>query len=136
MPMSSFRGLLTLAGQEFPLVQCSYEFNQATSERGRVMAKVRSGLLVLHLDVPDSDQLVAWANDPHKKMDGSVVFHQTDRPTVREQLFFEDSFCVAYEEAFQSGAAPEGAYRCTLHISAGRLTLGTVAKDNTWMQTR
>lgn len=134
--MSSFRGMLLLAGQEFPMVQCSYEFEQATSERGRVMAKVRSGLLVLHLDVPDSDQLLAWANDPQKKLSGSVVFNQTDRPVVREELTFEDGFCVAYEENFQSGAAPEGAYRCTLHISAARLTLGAVAKDNTWVQTR
>jgi len=134
--MSSFRGLLTLAGQEFPLVQCSYEFSQATSERGRVTAKVRSGLLVLHLDVPDGDQLLAWAADPHKKLSGSVAFHETDRPVVGEHLDFEDGFCVAYEEIFQSGAAPEGAYRCTLHISAARLLLGTVAKDNTWVQTR
>ncbi|HET9505140.1 MAG TPA: type VI secretion system tube protein TssD [Hymenobacter sp.] len=134
--MSSFRGMLLLAGQEFPLVQCSYEFGQATSERGRVVAKVRSGLLVLHLDVPDGDQLLAWANDPHKKLSGSVVFHQTDRPVVREELTFEDGFCVAYEENFSSGAAPEGAYRCTLHISAARLALGAVAKDNTWVQTR
>lgn len=134
--MSSFRGLLLLAGQEFPLVQCSYEFNQATSERGRVTAKVRSGLLILHLDVPTNDQLLAWANDPHKKLSGSVIFHETDRPVVREELTFEDGFCVAYDEDFQSGGAPEGAYRCTLHISAARLTLGAVAKDNTWVQTR
>jgi hypothetical protein len=128
--------MLLLAGQEFPLVQCSYEFSQATSERGRVTAKVRSGLLVLHLDVPNGDLLLAWANDPHKKLSGSVIFHQTDRPVVREEMTFEDGFCVAYEEAFSSGAAPEGAYRCTLHISAARLALGTVAKDNTWVQTR
>lgn len=134
--MSSFRGILTLDGQDFPLVQCSYEFGQAVSERGRVTAKVRSGLLVLHLDVPDGDQLLAWAIDPHKKLSGSVVFHQTDRPVVREKLDFADGFCVAYEEIFQVGAAPEGAYRCTLHVSAARLTLDTVAKDNAWVQTR
>ena len=134
--MSSFRGLLTLAGQEFPLVQCSYEFSQATSERGRVMAKVRSGLLVLHLDVPDGNQLLAWAADPLKKLSGSVVFHETDRPVVSEQVQFEDAFCVAYEELFESGAAPQGAYRCTLHVSAARLLLGSLAKDNTWVQTR
>ncbi|RYF04746.1 MAG: hypothetical protein EOO40_10925 [Deltaproteobacteria bacterium] len=128
--------MLLLAGQEFPLVQCSYEFTQAAGERGRVTAKVRSGMLLLHLDVPTSDQLLVWANDPHKKLSGSVVFYQTDRPIVREALTFEDGFCVAYDETFQSGAAPEGAYRCTLHISAARLTLGTVAKDNTWVQTR
>ena len=134
--MSSFRGLLLLADQEFPLVECTYAFSQATSERGRVTAKVRSGLLVLHLDVPAGDQLLDWANDPHKKLSGTVIFHQPDQPVAGETLRFEDGFCVAYEENFQAGAAPEGAYRCTLHVSAARLLMGAVTKDNMWVQTR
>ena len=56
--MSSFRGLLQLANQEYTLAECTYAFDQAISKRGRVMAKVRSGLLVLHLDVPTTDVLL------------------------------------------------------------------------------
>jgi hypothetical protein len=134
--MPSFRSLLQLAGQEFALAECTYAFDQATNERGRVVAKVRSGLLVLHLDVPTSDLLLGWANDPHKKLSGTIVFYQTDQPLAGETLRFEDGFCVAYEEYFQSGAAPEGAYHCTLHIAAATLVMGAVAKDNAWLATR
>jgi hypothetical protein len=134
--MSSFRGILTVAGQDFPLAACTYEFSQATSERGRVVAKVRSGLLTLHLDVPNTDQLLDWANDPQKKLSGTIVFHQTDQPIASETLHFADGLCVAYDEAFQAGAAPEGAYRCTLHISAASLAMGAVRKDNNWVETR
>ena len=134
--MSSFRCILTLEDQDYPVVHCAYEFTQATNERGQAAAKVRSGLLNLQLDVPDGDQLLAWAADPHKKLDGYLLFQETNRPVVREKLTFEDGFCVLYEEIFTSGSESEGAYRCVLQISAGKLTLNTVEKDNTWTQTR
>lgn len=134
--MASFRCILTLDGQDFPVVNCSYEFSQATSERGRASAKVRSGLLTLHLDVPDGDQLLAWATDPLKKLNGYLIFQETNRPVARERLSFEDGFCVSYEEIFVSGTDTAGAYRCVLQISAAKLMLGTFEKDNAWTQTR
>lgn len=134
--MSSFRCILTLAGQDFPVALCNYEFEQATTERGRATAKVRSGLITLHLDVPDGDQLFAWATDPHKKLNGHLVFFETNRPIAREKLAFEDAFCVSYDEVFQSGAEPAGAYRCILQISAAKLALNAAEKDSAWAQTR
>jgi hypothetical protein len=134
--MASFRCILSVADQEFPVVHCAYEFSQATSERGRVSAKVRSGLITLHLDVPDGDHLLAWAADPHKKLNGSLSFQQTNRPIAREVLTFEDGFCVSYEEIFVAGSGVAGAYQCILHISAAKLTLGAAQKDSAWVQTR
>lgn len=134
--MSSFHCTLSLAEQTFPVVHCTYAFSQATSERGRASAKVRSGLITLHLDVPDGDVLLAWAADPHKKRSGTLTFDATDRPIAREVLTFEDAFCVSYEEAFVAGSTTAGAYRCVLHISAARLTLNAAEKDSAWAQTR
>ena len=107
--MASFRCILSLADQDFPVVNCSYEFNQATSDRGRVAAKMRSGIITLHLDVPDGDQLLAWAADPHKKLGGHLTFRETNRPIAREVLAFEDGFCVSYEEVFVAGSSAAGA---------------------------
>lgn len=134
--MSSFRCLLVLDEQELPVVRCTYEFSQPTGPRGRVTAKVRSGLINLELDVPHHDLLLAWAADPQKKLSGAVLFLETNRPMLSEQLAFEDAFCVSYNEDFHSGAEPEGAYRCTLQLSATKLILGAVERDNAWAQTR
>lgn len=134
--MSSFRCLLVLDAQEMPVVRCTYEFSQPTGSRGRVAAKVRGGRISLELDVPHHDQLLAWAADPHKKRSGAVLFLETDRPMLSEQLAFTDAFCVAYTEDFDSGAGPEGAYRCTLQLSAAKLALGAVEHDSAWAQTR
>ena len=132
--MASFRCILDLAGQNFPVVVCNYEFEQATTERGRATSKVRSGLITLHLDVPDGNQLFAWANNPHQKFSGALLFFETNRPIVREKLVFEDAFCVAYDEDFQSGADAQGAYRCILQISAAKLALNETEKESAWAQ--
>ncbi len=134
--MSSFRCILSLAGQDLPVVLCTYEFEQAVTDRGRATAKVHSGLITLHLDVPDGDELLAWATDPHKKLSGTLTFYQTNQPIAREVLAFEDAFCVSYDEVFQSGAAPQGAYRCILQLSAAKLALNAAEKDSAWAQTR
>lgn len=134
--MASFLCILTVGNQDFPVIHCSYEFKQATNERGRVAAKVRSGLITLQLDVPESDQLVAWAADSRKKLSGELVFQETNRPVAREKLAFEDAFCVSYEEVFVSGDGMDGAYQCTVQISAAKLTMGTVENDSYWTQTR
>lgn len=134
--MASFRCILSLAGQNLPVVHCAYEFYQTISERGRVSAKVRSGLITLHLDVPDSDLLLAWAADPHKKLNGFLTFQETNRPIAREVLTFEEGFCVSYEEVFVAGSGTVGAYRCMLQISAAKLTLGAAVKDSAWAETR
>lgn len=134
--MSSFRCTLTLDDHVFPVVHCAYEFSQATSERGRAAAKVRSSLITLHLDVPDGDTLLTWAADPHKKLSGFLVFEETNRPIAREVLAFQDGFCVSYEEVFMAGSDSAGAYRCVLQISAARLTLNAAEKDSAWAATR
>ena len=134
--MASFHCTLTLENQVFSVTQCAYAFSQATSERGRVSAKVRSGTITLQLDVPDGDALLAWAADPHKKLNGFLVFDETNRPVARETLTFEEGFCVSYQEIFVAGSGTAGAYRCTLQISAAKLTLGAAIKDNAWAQTR
>lgn len=134
--MASFHCLLSLEDEEYPVTQCTYEFKQDAMERGRPSAKVRSGLLTLQLDVPQNDQLLAWATDPHKKLSGHLIFFETNRPIAREKLDFEDGFCVSYEEVFSAGAEDQGSYRCLLQISAGKLTLGTAKKDSAWAQSR
>ncbi|MCC3158602.1 hypothetical protein LJ737_15235 [Hymenobacter sp. 15J16-1T3B] len=134
--MASFACTLTLDDQDYPVTHCTYEFSQPTNERGRVAARVRSGLITLHLDVPESDELVAWAVDSNRKLSGHLVFQETNRPVAREKLAFEDGFCVAYEEQFVSGNGGNGAYQCMVRISAAKLTLGTVENDSLWTRTR
>ena len=121
--MASFYAELQVAGATYPVRHCTYEFTQATSERGRVVAKVRHGLVHLTLDVPDDDKLLDWAHTPYKPLAGRVSFYDAKGGPVLETLAWEEGQCVAYQEEFSSGDQSQGAYVCHLTIAAPKLTM-------------
>ncbi|MGI4740959.1 MAG: type VI secretion system tube protein TssD [Janthinobacterium lividum] len=116
--MASFYAELLIEGTTYRVVQCSYVCHQATDARGRVQAKVRHAPLELVLDVPDNDQLLAWAHAPHKPLAGEVVFYDVTQHTAHETIAFTAGECVEYAEQFASGATGNGAYVCLLTITA------------------
>ncbi|MGI4735330.1 MAG: type VI secretion system tube protein TssD [Janthinobacterium lividum] len=121
--MASFSAELQVAGQRYSVRYCSYEFTQATSERGRVSAKVRHGLVHLTLDVPDDDALLGWAATPHKPLAGQVLFFDGKSGPVLEALAWEAGECVGYQEVFVAGSLSAGAYVCHLTIAAAQLRM-------------
>jgi len=121
--MASFSAQLLVAGQRYPVRQCTYEFTQATDPRGRVMARVRMGLVYLTLDVPTNDVLLDWAATPDKPLAGAVIFLAAQSGSALETLCWEAGQCVGYQEEFMAGNQEVGAYVCHLTIAAPKLTL-------------
>ncbi|RZJ93136.1 MAG: hypothetical protein EOO60_05750 [Hymenobacter sp.] len=121
--MASFYAELHVAGATYPVRHCVYEFTQATSERGRVVAKVRHGLVQLTLDVPDDDKLLDWAHTPYKPLVGQISFYDAKGGPVLETLAWEEGQCVGYQEEFTSGDQRQGAYVCHLTIATPKLTM-------------
>ena len=121
--MASFSAKLRVDGQTYPVVLCSYSFDQATRGRGLVTEKVRQGLLQITLDVPVGDQLLAWAATAHHPLSGYVSFFREDESMAHETVAFTGGECVGYQELFEAGAVTIGSYRCSLNIAAARLEL-------------
>ena len=121
--MASFQAELEVGGRTYPVRSCSFEFTQATNERGRVAAKVRHGLVHVALDVPHDDLLLDWAATAHKPLNGRVIFRNAQGGAALETLSWEGGQCVGYQEAFLSGSVNEGAYVCHLTIAAPKLTM-------------
>jgi hypothetical protein len=103
--MASFYAELLVAGATYPVRSCTYEFTQATSERGQVVAKVRHGVVQLTLDVPDDDLLLDWANTSFKPLAGQVIFYNAKGGPVLETLAWEEGQCIGYQENFEQGNA-------------------------------
>lgn len=121
--MASFQAELEVEGRTYPVRTCSFDFTQATNERGRVAAKVRHGLLHLTLDVPNDALLLDWAATAHKPLNGRIIFRNAQGGVALETLAWEGGQCVGYQEAFLSGSVNEGAYVCYLTIAAARLRM-------------
>ena len=115
--MASFSAQLRVAGHVFPVLHCSYHTSQATNERGRVSAKVRHHPVELVLDVPDSDVLLAWAADPHKRQAADIVFLDPATGSAIETLHLAAAYGVGYRESFAAGDTGTGAYQCHLTLS-------------------
>lgn len=121
--MASFYAELQVAGNTYPVRTCTYEFTQATDGRGRVVAKVRHGLVRLTLDVPNDAGLLDWAATAYKPLAGRVVFYDAKGGPALETLSWADGQCVGYQEEFVSGSVSAGAYVCRLTLAAPKLTL-------------
>jgi Hemolysin coregulated protein Hcp (TssD) len=121
--MASFHAELEVGGHTYSVRSCSCEFTQATNERGRVMAKVRHGLVYVTLDVPDDAVLADWGTTAYKPLAGHVTFFETGGRTARETLAWEAGACVGYHETFAAGDGGAGAYVCQLVIAAPKLVL-------------
>lgn len=115
--MASFSAELHVSGQVFRLRQCTYQTEQAVDARGRTVAKVRFGLVALVLDVPESDALLAWAANLHKRLAVDIVFRNAMGGSPLETLHLSGAYCVAYAEEFVHGDAAAGAYVAYLTLS-------------------
>ena len=116
--MASFYAELVVVGHYYQVRFCQFDFTQSTDERGRVVGKVRHGLVHLTLDVPHDDFLLNWAAALHKPLDGHVTFFETSQRIARETVSFAASECVGYSETFETGNEEGGAYVCHLTIAA------------------
>jgi hypothetical protein len=114
--MASFSADLYVAGQRFPVVQCTYGTDQATDGRGRVVAKVRYRPVQVVLDVPDNGLLLNWANTPQQQVETAIVFRQAAGGGTQETLHMAGAYCVGYQKVFASGDQATGAYRCHLTL--------------------
>ena len=121
--MASYSARLEVNGQVYPVVLCSYGFEQAIDARGRISERMRHGLLELVLDVPAGDQLLVWAATPHYPLDGHVSFYQVNGLMASETIMFKSGQCIGYQEVFEAGADLVGSYRCSLTIAAAQLEL-------------
>ena len=70
------------------------------------------------LDVPqEGDLLLAWANDPTKRLPANLLFTNANGGTTLETLALAGAYCVGYREEFAAGDGQDGAYRCFLTLA-------------------
>ena len=115
--MASFEAILEIEGFRFRLLHCTYAVSQATDSRGRAASKVRHSAVQLVLDVPETDVLLTWATDPHKRLAAHIVFLSAATASTLETLSLKAAYCVGYQEQFVHGDGQEGAYQCTLTLA-------------------
>jgi hypothetical protein len=89
--MDAYVTELSLEGKSFPLLKCHYRFYQSTNETGKPTERPRSGLIELYCPGIDDEQLVDWAINPQKKLNGKITFYHPGEAAKFKELNFEDA---------------------------------------------
>ncbi|GGF26745.1 type VI secretion system tube protein TssD [Hymenobacter cavernae] len=129
----SFTAELNLEGKVYALRHFVWAVSQNVDAVGRPDTRVSGGQLQLEIDSQPDEQLHHWALDDTKKMSGNLVVYHSDARSVRKTIAFEDAYCVAMRKDFDSSTNSQN-MTMTLHLSASRLTVGSVTIDNQWPQ--
>ena len=133
--MDTYVTEMSLEGKSFPLLKCQYRLYQNTNDQGRPTNRPRSGLIELYCTGTDDEQLVDWASNPQKKLNGKITFYRPDQAAKFKELIFEDAYCADYQEKFRHTGAenPSGVvYAFYVGITAARIQIGEVKHDNQW----
>ncbi|UYZ61407.1 type VI secretion system tube protein TssD [Hymenobacter weizhouensis] len=117
--MASFSAFLHVDGRVYVVVWCQYRFHQRLGYRGRPVAKVTKGPILVEVLVTDADfsELRDWAASSTKTFSGHLVFQRPDAQATAWHVWFTRAFCTNHVEHFDSrGTSDEAALRLFLCI--------------------
>ncbi|SHJ03027.1 hypothetical protein SAMN04488096_10738 [Mesonia phycicola] len=126
----SFKAKLVLNGQEYNVLNCTYDLFQETDATGRPSSVTRGGRVKLTLESTADTSLVEWMFNNFERRDGSVKFLKRDNEATAKELKFHEGYVVKYVENFDhSGDSP---MHESIVISARSITMGSGEHVNNW----
>ena len=130
---SSFEAHFTMTGLTTPLkvLTSKVSFSQPVNRKGRPVAGVRSGQIVVRLLGDDESKLTQWAMDPMKSLSGSITYLDPQTKMTFRTLAFTDTYCVRYHEVFTIGDSV-AAYTFEIGLTAREMHLDSNLHDNMW----
>jgi len=126
----SFKAKLVLNGQEYNVLNSSYDLFQETDATGRPSSVTRGGRIKLTVEATADTSLAEWMFNNFERRDGSVKFLKRDNEATAKELKFSEGYMVKYVENFDhTGDEPMSE---SIVISARSITMGTGEHVNDW----
>ena len=113
----------------------SMSYYQSTDAEGQVTEIVRGGKINMRLKALNdgNTDLLNWMTDNALAYTGSIEFKDTTTGKSMKKLFFEDAYCVNYEEHWEDDLFdPPLAHWEEITISCKKITIARVEFKNTW----
>jgi hypothetical protein len=115
--------------ENYELIHCDYSFHKAVNKRGEVCGDVLSGNIRVALPVLPTDELLSWALDSYKKLNGEITINDAFEESL-ERIYFEEGRCVGFRLHYEPGEESHHVV-LLLNINAQRMILGEVEYKNT-----
>ncbi|WP_055446366.1 type VI secretion system tube protein TssD [Lacinutrix mariniflava] len=127
----AFKAKLNVGGQEYNVLNCSYELYQETDSTGRPSSITRGGKIKLTVESTADVSLSDWMFNNFERRDGSIKFIKRDSDSTSKELKFTEGYMVKYHENFD--ATGKNPMSEAFVISAKSIAMGNGEHVNEWV---
>ncbi len=127
----SFKAILKVGGNEYNVLNCSYELHQETDATGRPSSVTRGGKIKLTVESTADTSLSDWMFNNFERRDGSIVYLKRDTEATSKELKFTEAYMVRYREGFD--ATGDNPMAESFVISAKTIGIGNGEHVNEWV---
>ena len=127
----SFKAKLSVAGNDYNVLNCSYGLSQETDATGRPSAVTRGGMITIEVESTADTSLSDWMFNNFEMRSGSIVFLKRDTEATSKELNFTDAYAVKYIENFNATGQNPMTEKIT--ISAREISVGNGEHVNEWV---
>src|SRR5690349_5815992 len=120
-----YQAILKLAGNEFEVLNCDYNFHRDVDHKGRPSSGIYGGTVnVTIASTDDTSVIEAMINSPEKTFDGSIEFKKGDSDAAKlKELEFKTAYIVNFSEGLNAVGNENMVQSFT--ISAEEMKLGS-----------
>ncbi|WP_149274983.1 type VI secretion system tube protein TssD [Pareuzebyella sediminis] len=127
----AFKAKLKVGGNEYNVLNCSYELHQETDATGRPSSVTRGGTVHITTESTSDTVFSDWMFNNFERKDGSIVFLKRDTDATSKELKFTEAYMIKYRENFDStGDNPMSE---SFTISAKTIGIGNGEHVNEWV---
>jgi len=115
----------------YEVLECSFNFNQDIDRTGKASTRVKSGTLDVKLSELPKNDLIDWALDSRKYMDGMIIVLDPDNLPL-EKVFFKKATCIDFGIDY---TLKGDSYTCTkMIIQSEKMIVGDgIEFENEWV---
>lgn len=127
----SFLAKLNVDGQEFNVIDCSYNFEQSVDRNNKPSGAPRGGQIKVVIESRGTTDFLKWMVAHKLSKDGLIKFYKRDAMSKLMDLKFKKAYCIGYSEHFNAESSIP--MQIELTISAKEIDVEGVTFQNTWV---
>lgn len=133
----ALHGSLKIGGRTYGVVECEYEFTQATDETGKPTSRPKGGVITLVIPSTNDDDMFFynWMFHKSEVKAGVIRFclYSTDNKPSFKTVSFVGAYCIGLKDYFNDH--DEKLMYTTIKISAQAIMIGSINSStftNAW----
>lgn len=118
-----------LAFGNYEVIHCDYSFNKGITKTGKVRTDVVAGNIRVALPMLPDNDILSWAFDSYKKLNGEITMHDSHEESLGK-IYFEEGRCVGFRMHYEPSEDQKKNVTLLVTINAQRIIIGQSEYNN------